>query len=86
MANYPILKIYKLPESKFGIDTIRAKVLKRWPAYLLILAAIQPLFFPFTGLSKMLVRIAGLALLGFAWNLWVLAKEYVEHSEVKKNE
>ncbi len=66
----------------FGIDTIRAKVLKRWPAYSLILAAIQPLFFLFTGLSKMLVRIAGLALLGFAWNLWVLAKENVENSKV----
>lgn len=59
----------------FAIDTIRAKILNRWPAYLLILAALQPAFFPFTGLSKMLARIAGVALIGFALNLWSLSKE-----------
>ena len=65
----------------FGIDTIRAKVLMRWPAYLLILAAIQPLLFPLTGLSKMLARIAGVALIGFAWNLWALSKANKDSSD-----
>ncbi|HMU47355.1 MAG TPA: hypothetical protein PKC72_13365 [Chitinophagaceae bacterium] len=59
----------------FGIDTIRAKVKNSWPSYLLILAALQPAFFVFTGQGKMLPRIAGVALLGFAWNLRQLTKK-----------
>jgi len=59
----------------FAIDVLRAKILNRWPAYVLILAALQPALFPFIGVSKLLARIAGVALIGFAWNLWVLSKE-----------
>ena len=59
----------------FAIDVLRAKILNRWPAYVLILAALQPAFFPVIGVSKRLARIAGVALIGFAWNLWVLSKE-----------
>lgn len=68
----------------FAIDIIRVKILNPWPAYLLILAALQPALTSFTGMSKMLARIAGIALIGFAWNLWILSKEKEHINHVDK--
>ncbi|PCJ94920.1 MAG: hypothetical protein COA50_11095 [Flavobacteriaceae bacterium] len=55
-----------------GVDTIRAKVFSKWPAILLIIAGIMPLIYTCLPIGKLLPRIAGLALLGFSWNLWIL--------------
>lgn len=57
-----------------GVDTIRAKVFNKWPAILLIIAGIMPLVYTWIPIGKLLPRIAGLALLGFSWNLWILSK------------
>lgn len=54
----------------FGSDLIRIKLINRWPAILLLLAAIQPLIFPIIQVGKMLPRIAGLSLILFAYQLW----------------
>ncbi|NJO88128.1 MAG: hypothetical protein HC831_03545 [Chloroflexia bacterium] len=49
----------------FGIDLARIKTMSQWPAYLLLLAAIQPFIFPIIEVGKLLPRIAGLALILF---------------------
>ncbi|MEP1094659.1 MAG: hypothetical protein ABJG78_06085 [Cyclobacteriaceae bacterium] len=58
-----------------GIDTLRAKVFSKWPAILLIIAAIMPLIYTWIPVGKLLPRIGGLALIGFGLNLWGLAKD-----------
>lgn len=57
-----------------GVGTIRAKVFSKWPAILLIIAGIMPLIYTWLPIGKLLPRIAGLALIGFSWNLWLLSK------------
>ncbi|MGI9552489.1 MAG: hypothetical protein ACR2MT_14905 [Aurantibacter sp.] len=61
-----------------GADTIRAKVFSKWPAILLILAGIMPLIYTWLPIGKLLPRIAGLALLGFGWNLWILSRPKIK--------
>ncbi|MEP5611067.1 MAG: hypothetical protein ABJP45_02400 [Cyclobacteriaceae bacterium] len=58
-----------------GIDTLRAKVFNKWPAILLIIAAIMPLIYTWVPIGKLLPRIGGLALIGFGINLWVLTRD-----------
>ncbi len=65
-----------------GVDTIRAKVFSKWPAILLIIAGIMPLIYTWLPIGKLLPRIAGLALLGFSWNLWILSKPKTNTLEV----
>ncbi|WP_298792144.1 hypothetical protein [uncultured Allomuricauda sp.] len=58
----------------FGIKTIQAKLLNKWPAILLIVAAIMPLIYTWVPIGKLLPRLAGLALMGFGIDLWVKSK------------
>jgi len=67
-----------------GIDTIRAKVFSKWPAIILIIAGIMPLIYEWIPIGKLLPRIAGLALIGFSWNLWTLTKPNTNTTEVKE--
>jgi hypothetical protein len=57
-----------------GIDTIRAGVFMKWPPILLIVAGTTALIYTWVPIGKLLPRIAGVAMLGFGWHLWILAK------------
>ena len=59
----------------FGIKTIQAKLLNKWPAVLLIIASIMPLIYTWVPIGKLLPRIAGLALIGFGVDLWIKSKQ-----------
>lgn len=61
----------------FGIKTIQAKILNKWPAILLIIASIMPLIYTWVPIGKLLPRLAGLALIGFGLDLWVKSKNTV---------
>nr|WP_299170531.1 hypothetical protein [uncultured Allomuricauda sp.] len=58
----------------FGAKTIQAKVFSKWPAIILMIAAIMPLIYTWVPIGKLLPRIAGLSLIGFGVNLWVKSK------------
>jgi hypothetical protein len=67
----------------FGVATIRARVLSRWPAVVLVVAALMPAVYPLHGVGKLLARVGGVALLGLGWSLWsrasVAGEEATEH-------
>ncbi|MCB1041589.1 MAG: hypothetical protein KDC35_01535 [Acidobacteria bacterium] len=69
---------YMLGLPAYGIASLRARLLWRWPAFLLIAAAFMPLVAMWLGTNKLLARIAGLAFIGFGINLWRLAKSIDE--------
>ncbi|MBK8956790.1 MAG: hypothetical protein IPM34_14730 [Saprospiraceae bacterium] len=54
----------------FGIDLLRTKVLNRWPAILMLLAAIQPLIFLLSKLVNCYQGLQGFHLSFFAYHLW----------------
>lgn len=58
----------------FGIDTLKANVLSKWPAIILIIAGVQPLLNPWIGVGKLLARIGGIALIWFGLNIWMVMK------------
>jgi hypothetical protein len=64
----------------FATDMIRTKVMSRWPAYLLLLAAVQPFIFPLIGVGKLLPRIAGLALVLFGIQFLRIRRKNIRNS------
>lgn len=57
-----------------AIDTIRAKIFNKWSAIILIIAGIMPLIYTWLPIGKLLPRIAGIALIGFGFELWEISK------------